>query len=649
MIVDRYGILVLAVLVAWGCKERRAEKVGPAPDAVTSQTQVEGTKVELPDDYSPFSLVDGVDPAALEIPRQGAPVPKVIVLEAGDYECPHTRAMEPIIGNLLERFPDMARYYLHNPLAGHKQGYVLALAASAAQRQGRFWEVHKLLFERGPDLDEDRLLALARKAGLDVPLFLKDMKRGQIKEHLERNRALVAALNLWGTPVFLINGKVVMGAVGEEQLAKLIRTELESMDSLLKSGTPLAQAHQAIAAAYQPYMTVLTKGVDWTKGSGKPLSVQLSGRYAVEVQGAPDLGPAVAPVTMVEYIDLTCPFSKQAFEQATRLSEKLGDRLRVFFRINPALAAKGALDAALTAAYARREGHLLDFVLAWFSQPPETPDRLAAACTGAGLKCPPATSLADEFMDSIHTLKTGAVPIEALGTPVVYVNGVRRAGLQQDDALEQLVDEQLNLADALLTKGLKPGLVYDFIISRASVLPLLAPAQNTFPPLDDAFMLGDSKAPIKLLVFWDYASPFCRNLWVHLENILRSADGRIALFVKFLPREDDRRSVLAALGAACAGEKGRFPAFHAQLAGMEKERFAQQALEQLADQLDLDGEEFSTCMSATAAETYLSVHREQARQAGVKGAPALFANGRRIQTPAGLDFHSITAAIEQID
>ena len=170
-----------------------------------------------PTSFTPFAKVDETMPAALEIPGEGADLPLVVIIEAGSYECEYSRKAEPMLARLLAEFPEAARFYLHNPLAGQKQGYLLALAAVAAQKQGRFWEFHRLLMGGPPDLDEDRLLAYARKVGLDVPMFLRDMKRPEVKEYVEKSRTLTAALGLTGTPVFIVNGKVVMGLVEDHQ------------------------------------------------------------------------------------------------------------------------------------------------------------------------------------------------------------------------------------------------------------------------------------------------------------------------------------------------------------------------------------------------------------------------------------------------
>ena len=557
--------------------------------------------------------------------------------------------MELVLQRLLDANHDVARFFLHNPLPGHKQGYLLALAASAAQRQGRFWEVHGELLRRGHNLNEDQLLAVVRKAGLDVPLFLKDMKRKEIKEHVERDRALVAALGLRGTPVFLVNGKVVLGAIAQERFASLVDKERIAMKSFLESGTALQEAHLAVAQSYPPYHTVLSRGVVWEKGTGKAVSPRQSQRYAVAVAGKPDLGEVNAPVTLVQYIDLTCRFSGQAFQQARSLAQQPDHRMRVFFRISPSVRAQGAFEAAMCAQQARQSKVLIPFLDAWFSSGQDVGSRLERAARKAAIDCSDTTALKEKFDPVIRRTKIDAVKVEAVGTPVSYVNGVRKSAVVSDEEMAKLVEAELSLAVALLDKGLRPELLYPFIISRAHTVPLLETVSESFPPLDDALMLGRKDATVKLLVFWDYASPFCRNLWLHLSAIRQRYPEEIALYFKMLPAQELRHSSLAAVAAACAGEKGLFSAYHVQLMTAGKENYQKEWLEELAEQMGIEKGGFTTCMLQTAPDTFLSVHREQARQAGVDGAPALFANGHRVRAPAGLDFYSIMASIEQLN
>jgi protein-disulfide isomerase len=89
----------------------------------------------------------------------------VTIVEYGDYECPHCRAAHCVVNELLKHFDDQVRLvYRHFPLTKiHPHAQKAAEAAEAAGAQGKFWEMHDLLFERQDALDHAGLLANARE------------------------------------------------------------------------------------------------------------------------------------------------------------------------------------------------------------------------------------------------------------------------------------------------------------------------------------------------------------------------------------------------------------------------------------------------------------------------------------------------------
>jgi hypothetical protein len=110
------------------CTARPAAPDAAAPPAASADVQAgpgttarAGPRAE-PASFRPFALLDDADPAALEVPAEGAREPLVLIVEAGSYECPHTRKAEVMIAAVLKEFPDVARCWLHNPLPGQVLG-----------------------------------------------------------------------------------------------------------------------------------------------------------------------------------------------------------------------------------------------------------------------------------------------------------------------------------------------------------------------------------------------------------------------------------------------------------------------------------------------------------------------------------------------
>ena len=103
-----------------------------------------------------------------------------------------------------------------------------AMAAWAAWDQGKFWEMHDLLFEKAPELDRPALDELARKLGLDMKKFSKAMDDQIHLSELQENLDRVHKLDIWSTPTTIINGTVIKGAQPYEIYQKAVDEALRS-------------------------------------------------------------------------------------------------------------------------------------------------------------------------------------------------------------------------------------------------------------------------------------------------------------------------------------------------------------------------------------------------------------------------------------
>ena len=106
---------------------------------------------------------------------RGSPAGRLII-EYGDYECPYSRQAFHAIEQVEQRLGGNVRFaFRHFPLTGiHPHALAAAAAAEAAARQGRFWDMHELLFHRQKALGDDDLHGYAAQLGLDVAAFDRD-------------------------------------------------------------------------------------------------------------------------------------------------------------------------------------------------------------------------------------------------------------------------------------------------------------------------------------------------------------------------------------------------------------------------------------------------------------------------------------------
>jgi protein-disulfide isomerase len=139
---------------------------------------------------------------------QGPAKAPVTLLEYGDYECPYCGEAYPVVKALQERLGDQVRFVFRNfPLAeAHPHAEHAAEAAEAAGAQGKFWEMHDLLYENQDALEDEDLVRYARALHLDVPRFVKEMKESVHIERVREDFRSGVRSGVNGTPTFFING-----------------------------------------------------------------------------------------------------------------------------------------------------------------------------------------------------------------------------------------------------------------------------------------------------------------------------------------------------------------------------------------------------------------------------------------------------------
>ena len=168
-------------------------------------------------------------------PRVGPESAKVVIVEYACFQCPFCAHLAPKLKNLKKKFGDkVAHYYKFFPVRSHARGVPTALAALAAMKQGKFWEMYDLMYANRADLEDDDLLEYARKAGLDVDRFKADMKDPSLMRYIEKDKLEGMRFGVEGTPTFYINGKVYTGFNDYEEILDRIGEEIDIVEGRIK-------------------------------------------------------------------------------------------------------------------------------------------------------------------------------------------------------------------------------------------------------------------------------------------------------------------------------------------------------------------------------------------------------------------------------
>jgi protein-disulfide isomerase len=149
----------------------------------------------------------------------------VTMVEYGDYECPYCGAAHPAVKQVLQMLGDELRFaFRHFPLSQiHVHALPAAEAAEAAGAQGRFWEMHDLLFANQRALELDRFLVFAEVLGLDLERFAADLQQHTYQPRVREDFMSGIRSGVNGTPTFFVNGIRHNGGYDSESLLAAIR------------------------------------------------------------------------------------------------------------------------------------------------------------------------------------------------------------------------------------------------------------------------------------------------------------------------------------------------------------------------------------------------------------------------------------------
>ena len=156
---------------------------------------------------------------------QGLASAPVTLVEYGDYQCPFCGAAYPILKDVQARMGDGLRFVFRNfPIStSHPNAELAAEAAEAAAVQGRFWEMHDLLYENQDRLGGEDLHAYAERLGLDLETFDRELAGHAYAARVREDFMSGVHSGVNGTPTFYLNGSRYDGSYETESLLAALR------------------------------------------------------------------------------------------------------------------------------------------------------------------------------------------------------------------------------------------------------------------------------------------------------------------------------------------------------------------------------------------------------------------------------------------
>lgn len=184
-----------------------------APGAEGRQGQQAPRAPQPPAPLPPASEAKDVGVEAWN-PSVGPANAPITIVSFCEYLCPFCEKVQPTLKMVREKFGDKVRVVYRNLIVHGERAELPALAALAAHRQGKFSEMHEIMFAHRGELSQGRakLEELAQQAGLDVVRFRADFDSAEVRAQLEADKAEAGRLDIHSTPSDFINGRYLRGA-----------------------------------------------------------------------------------------------------------------------------------------------------------------------------------------------------------------------------------------------------------------------------------------------------------------------------------------------------------------------------------------------------------------------------------------------------
>ncbi len=371
----------------------------------------------------------------------------VTIVAFSEFQCPFCKRARPTVDKLLDTYGDKARLvFKHNPLPFHPHAMPAAKLALAAGQQGKFWEMHELLFDNQSRLSEDGIFVeLGEEVGLSEEQVEAALASEELEARINQDRELAKQVDARGTPTFFINGVKLVGARGYEHFETLVDGQLELAETLADEQDLSGEAlYEAAVERNKEGLADSEKQPDEQPEVNDAPHVDTS---SLTVDDDQVRGPKDAKVTIFVFSDFECPYCMRGAANLDEALEGHADDVKVIFKHFPLPSHDQAKPAARAAMAAGEQGKFWQMHDLLFEHRDELGDDGILIELADELELDvdrfEADMKKDTFDKQIDADMQEADTLGVRGTPTFFIDGTRMVGAKPAAEIEQAIEEAL--------------------------------------------------------------------------------------------------------------------------------------------------------------------------------------------------------------
>ncbi len=571
-------------------------------------------------------------------PAKGVANASATMVVFSDFQCPFSKRFFELTDKIMSDYKDKISFvFKHYPLNFHKDAKSAAKAAIAAEKQGKFWEMYKKLFENQKELSDENYKLWAKELGLDVVKFEADLISAEVEATLNTDMKQGSDFGVRGTPTIFINGARIVG-LNQPVIDQTIKEQLAKGEELRASRSK------------NIYAELIKEGLGQYK---IPAPVIPRDIYKVDLPaGTPIFGDKDALITMILIDDFECPFCGKLYTTFEELKKEYAGKIRIAYINMPLQFHAKAKPAAYGAMAAHKQGKFWEMHDLLFKTQKEWSkeadfniwlDKKAEELMLDGAKFKKDRESA-EIKELVEKDIQFAEKIGVKGTPGTFINGRFVGGAYPKESFDKVIKEELERAMKLSQeKNIKGDALYLELIKDGKIEVASRERKQTEDPnkIYDIVLAGhepvkgSKKAQITLVEYSDFQCPHCKRGSITMNELLSDYKGSVKVVFKNWPMGFHKQAEAAAkFGIAVKKLFGddKFWKINELLfekqtewsvAGYEK------FFEKYAKEADLNWAKIKKEMESPKTEEILKKDLLEAQKLNIRGVPTFFVNGKK--------------------